>query len=282
MRGGMAKQPERSATVGLRYMAMVKERGLAQQELNEFLDAGFSRDKINVKNFLREGVHASANVRKALISFASEKLGISLTEAWFDTEWHPAAPIDVFLNQNSAYESIIRKACGHYLHVSARALNPATETIPTTDMVENPWRVGRLEIEDHDNYFGFRMGSKDSEAVGDNPISGFVVCHLDTFFLTGFDTKLHEKAIFLVLRKSPQNLSDANVKFCGLQVGTLPVGNMPNGRAVAKRVALVTEAIWTQNWTGGKSMPDSVLNWLTEGGSALTAVLVTERLDETW
>lgn len=272
----MAKKTERSATVGLRYKALVKEGGLSQRELDQFLAVRFSADRLKVNTFLREGVNASLSVQEALIAFASERLGLSLTESWFDTEWHPSAPIDVFLNKNSQYESIVRRACGDYLHVSARAVNA------TKCDAEKPWRVGRLTIEDNDDYFGFRMGSEISNLVGDNPISGFVVCHSDTIFLTGFDTKHHEKAIFLVLRKTPPNLSQEGVRFCGLQVGTLSVGSMPNGRAVAKRVALVTEATWTAIWQAGQSIPDGVSNWLLDGGYALSADFVTERLEETW
>jgi hypothetical protein len=272
--GGMAGTGDRHATVGLRYRALVKERGISAPVFDAFLTKRFPHDKSKINTFLRDGQTASRAVRHALITFASEMLHVDLPESWFDAEWHPSAPIDVFLNKNRRHNSVVEHACGHYLHISAKA-----PTHPD-NLNDKLWRVGRLLIEDNDGFFGFKMGSEQGATVGDNPFSGFIACHSDTLFLTGFDTEHHEKSISLILRIAPKGLDGEGVKFCGLQVGTLPLGNMPNGRAVAKHVVIVKETTWTHDWKGGKSIPKGVLSWLTDGVSPLTADLIAPRLDE--
>jgi hypothetical protein len=268
---GMTQVKGKRPSVGLRFKALVKERGVAIKVFDDFLAKRFSSEKSKINTFLREGLTASAPVRQALSEFAKEKLGVELNDCWFDTDWHPSAPIDVFMNSNSAYNSIIEQACGHFLHISPRASVPNNYKI---------WRVGRVVLERNDGYFGFKMGSEQSEVIGDNPYSGFVTCHSDTLFLIGFDTKLHEKVISLILRKPLHAPELAGVRFYGMQVGTLPVGNMPNGRAIAKRVVIIDQPTWTDVWELGNSMPSGVSDWLGDGGSSLNVDIVAQRLDE--
>ena len=260
----MAKSIDPMGAVGSRYRALVNEHGLSQYDLDEFLSSKFPSERNKVSTFLREGVHASSSVRKALILFAKERLDLTLSESWFDADWHPSAAIERFVSRNSEYNSVLRQACGTYANVSKRARNEEGKE-PVVS-----WRAVPLKIQDKGDYFCFEMGW-DSEAHADRDhFIGYAVCHSDTIYLTGFDTKHHEKSIFIILRKAPRKLSDCKIKFYGLVVGTLPAGNMPNGRAIAKRVALVPETAWVMDWKDGKSVPESVYEWLVEEGSALS------------
>lgn len=270
---GMTKKFDPLATIGARYKALIKQRNVALSDLDSFLLAKFPTDKIKVSTFLREGTNASPSVRKALISFASNKLDLSLTEAWFDAEWHPSAPIEHFIEKNIAYQSIVREACGKYAIISP--------VVAGMQGLDREWRATPLIIKDQGQYFCFEMGQQNTGRTHVDHFQGFIVSHSDTIYLTGFDTKRHEKVIFLILRKAPQELYANHVRFCGLVAGSLPSGNMPNGRAIAKRVALVPDVAWN-GWGDGKSMPPSVCDWLVDDASSISVELVPDRSEGSW
>lgn len=262
----MAKAP---SELGARYLALVKQRGHTRAKLEQFLQDQYPDERKNVQTFLREGTHASTDVRDILIHFALDVLGLDLPHCWFDPGWHPAACVDTFALQNRGYSGMIESLADTYIHLSPKAASPESREA-------RPARRGGLQLRNEGSgFFSFRMGGADS-----SPFSGFVLCHDQTLFLTGFDVEEHEKAVFLVLRRLSRRLREAGVSLCGLQAGTFSYGNMPNGRAFARRIALVPEVRWNGEWNDGQAIPEVVSEWLHADGHPMTVDLIATRTDE--
>jgi len=129
-------------------------------------------------------------------------------------------------------------------------------------------------------FFRFDMGSERSPTIGNNPYSGYLVCHSDTLFLTGFDQAHHKKMLFLVLQKPPPSLAMHGMTLIGMQAGTLPFQAMPSGRAFAKRIILIDEPSWIAKWQAGSTVPKDVIDWLYDDGLGFNVELVVPHVDE--
>jgi hypothetical protein len=268
------------STVATRFRALCNERGHPRADLDGFIKNLF-RDNVtkaekaatNVANFLRNGSAPSATVRDILKAYARDRLGVELRDCWFEESWHPSGLIDAFCAHNAPYAGISEGICGDFVHLS-RKMNTEAEKTKAV-------RHGKLRIERQGTgFFRFDMGSERSPTSGDNPYSGYLVCHSDTLFLTGFDQMHHVKMLFLVLRKPPPSFAMHGVSLIGMQAGTLPFLAMPNGRAFAKRIILIDEPRWITKWQDGSNVPDDVINWLYDGGLGFDVELVVPHVDE--
>jgi hypothetical protein len=268
VQGGVKRNRSEASLCANAFLALCSRKEVSRKELTLYLKDKFPVDARKAGIFLQRGITPSVAVRDALIAFARDRMGVPLNYAWFDMDWHPSALIDEFVFANSQYKGILDNICGRYFHISTK--------IGSEDV-----RYGQIVINDHPGgAFSFAMGNLDGVSKGSNPSSGFLLCHSESLFLVGFDKEHHAKVMFSVLRRPGDELAAEGVRLYGLLATTLPLERAENGRAIAKRIALIDYDSWVQKWGDGTTPQQGVKKWLLGGGPGFDIELACEREED--